>query len=286
MDGAPAAGSTVVAKFTLKAAENYVFADDFTVVVKDATNVTVTLNADKDEAYVVAVFKKADPIVISGNSLKAAADLKHDVELPDDFGGEHLNVTGGISASLTVKSLTWSSEKAVYGETLTAQIKLDSTTSLAGLTKNDFTAEKGYEVTKVETVGVDGTSVIVTLEAPAVAKAEVTAPRLNTFTAPTDDAAAPSNAALSTDATGLTITTKWYEGTTVGTTEFTGENFVAGKQYTVVITITLGNGYTWPAAYDGSAAKGDITGFSEDVTVNVQDGYVTFTATTNEITEA
>ena len=272
LDDVPAAGSTVVAKFTLKAAENYIFADDFTVTVKDATNVTVTLNADKDEANVVAVFKKADPIVISGSSLIEADDLKHDAELDDGIEEGELDVDGGISASLTVKSLTWSSEKAVYGETLTAQIKLDGTTSLAGLTTNDFTAPTGYVVKEVETVGVDGTSVIVTLEAPAVAKAKVDAVVLTGLTAPEKGQALPTPSVAAN--AGVKIASfQWHDGE---------KNVAAGtsaeaETYTLTITFTAQEGYvidttglgpTVTGTGGGSVAFGD-TLTAESVTVVV-----------------
>ena len=110
-----------------------------------------------------------------------------------------------------------------------------------------------------------------------VAKTRVAAPVVtldkDSVTAGTTTVA-EAQAALGDD-TGLDIVTTW---TNDESTTLDDSDPIAADTYTVVITITLQEGYDWPESFEDSSVNvGNVTGFTESSTVSVDGDSVTVT---------
>ena len=241
------AGATYELRFTLTADANYQFAQDFTLNVANATDVQLTFNQDYTQVTVSALASMADVIGLSGNALPAT--LTHGAELKEGTG----DVTVGTpyDTDVTVSAVAWNGDvanagHATFNEALTVDVTLTAQNGFTfeGLDANSFAAN-GYVVTSVEKVGRDNLTVIVHMNAPAVAEAKITALTVD-LTAPSNGDPLATNTTVSaltpanSTVTDPKPTVAWEGATTEG-------EATTGDELTVTITVTAADGYVFDA---------------------------------------
>ncbi len=265
LGGTVAAGQTYELRFTLTAAQNYVFAQDFSLTVGNATDVQLTFNQDYTQVTVSALVTVANPISLTGDVFAAA--LTHNTTALDATTSK-VTIGSGYTSLIEVTGVAWqgdanSDDKATFGETLfvdvTLSVKAGQTFSFANMEDTDFTVPAGYEVESVTLNGRGDTSVTLHISAPAVAKAKVDAVALTGLTAPEKGQALVALSAVSTSTAGVEVTGLTW-ATEAGAAVEAGATAAATTVYKATVTLTVENGY----AFDTTALEtGDVTGITD-----------------------
>ena len=152
---------------------------------------------------------------------------------------------------VTVSAVAWNGDvanagHATFNEALTVDVTLTAQNGFTfeGLDANSFAAN-GYVVTSVEKVGRDNLTVIVHMNAPAVAEAKITALTVD-LTAPSNGDPLATNTTVSaltpanSTVTDPKPTVAWEGATTEG-------EATTGDELTVTITVTAADGYVFDA---------------------------------------
>ncbi len=266
-DTAVVAGATYELRFTLMADANYQFAQDFTLNVANATDVQLTFNQDYTQVTVSALASMADIIGLSGNALPAT--LTHGAELKESTGD--VTVDAPYNTDVTVSAVAWNGDvanagHATFNEALTVDVTLTAQNGFTfeGLDANSFAAN-GYVVTSVEKVGRDNLTVIVHMNAPAVAKADITEVELNGLTKPNanDPLNGQNVTATGTPANSVDVDVDivgWYSDAGCATSITNAVN--SGDNY-VKITLTAKAGYVFKTGFTtGDVDTTNISGYS------------------------
>ena len=269
LGGTVAAGQTYELRFTLTAAQNYAFAQDFSLTVGNATDVQLTFNQDYTQVTVSALVTVANPISLTGDVFAAA--LTHNTTALDATTSK-VTIGSGYTSLIEVTGVAWqgdenSDDKATFGETLfvdvTLSVKAGQTFSFANMEDTDFTVPAGYEVKSVTLNGRGDTSVTLHISAPAVAKAEIGASEITSIvlTGLTKDS--PADTTVTVTATGVSTNPQvtWVDNSTQ---EPVSGNVNAGT-YKGTFTISADAGYTFAEALEsGNDGKVTVTNGQKD----------------------
>ena len=280
----PDAGDTYNASFNLKADANYQFSSDFTEAYFESlfgsSDVMLTVNADRTLMNVNVL------VVVGDETVNTVALTVAEVKTGDTLSSVTAT-DAAATATATASGYTWTkvSDGTTAGTNAPAeQLKVTFTlTPAAGYVFGDtlnvtFTPDTGWTfVSAVKNVDRKTFTVTATVN---VAKAEVAAPVV-TLAAPdtTSDKVEDFAASLGTPE-GLDIVTVWKDS---GSEVMEAADTFSGV-CTVEITITLKEGYTWPANFsDANVNATGVSGFSAPAVVSFDNNTVTITATTNSI---